>query len=87
MDVGFKSAGIHPVYANDVDFAACKTYGQNLGYIEHGPLNVKKVTDNNRGIDVIFGVLHVRVSQLLGKWTLKISEAHLFMISCQLLQA
>lgn len=55
MDVGFKSAGIHPVYANDVDFAACKTYGQNLGYIEHGPLNVKKVTDNNRGIDVIFG--------------------------------
>jgi len=56
MDIGFEKAGYEIVWANDFDKAACETYAENIGFIEHGDINsyipaLKKY----RGVDVVFG--------------------------------
>ena len=57
MDVGFMSAGILPVFANELDEAASMTYAANHGdYIQAGSiLDHFESLHRFRGVDVVFG--------------------------------
>lgn len=58
MDIGFSSAGIEAIWANDFDKAACDTYDANgLGKIEHGDINrlIPDLVKFKGKIDVVFG--------------------------------
>lgn len=57
MDVGFTSAGIRPVFANELDDAASRTYALNHGeHIQQGSIldHFDSLT-RHRGVDVVFG--------------------------------
>ncbi len=57
MDLGFEEAGFCPVWANDFDGAACKTYRLNHpGPIFEGPIQDHiQALKQLRGIDLVFG--------------------------------
>lgn len=57
MDVGFSSAGIRPVFANELDEAASRTYAANHGdHIQRGSiLDLLPSLHRFRGVDVVFG--------------------------------
>lgn len=57
MDVGFASAGIRPVFANELDDAASKTYALNHGdHVQQGSiLDHFESLNRHRGVDVVFG--------------------------------
>ncbi|WP_460410363.1 MULTISPECIES: DNA cytosine methyltransferase [unclassified Pseudomonas] len=57
MDVGFANAGIRPVFANELDGAACRTYAANHGsMIQEGSiLDHFQALETFKGVDVVFG--------------------------------
>jgi len=58
MDVGFQSAGVDVLWANDFDRAACETYSANgLGDIEHGDINqfIPSLKRFKGDLDIVFG--------------------------------
>ncbi|OOE10958.1 DNA (cytosine-5-)-methyltransferase [Stutzerimonas degradans] len=57
MDVGFASAGIRPVFANELDEAASRTYAANHGdHVQQGSiLDHFDSLKRHRGVDVVFG--------------------------------
>jgi DNA (cytosine-5)-methyltransferase 1 len=57
MDVGFANAGIQPVFANELDDAACRTYAANHGsVIQQGSiLDHFQALKSFKGVDVVFG--------------------------------
>lgn len=57
MDVGFSSAGIRPVFANELDEAASKTYAANHGaHVQQGSiLDHFESLHRFCGVDVVFG--------------------------------
>lgn len=57
MDVGFVSAGIHPVFANEIDDAACATYAANHGSViaPGNLLDYLGMLHRFKGADVVFG--------------------------------
>lgn len=57
MDVGFESAGITPVYANDIDSDACASYRLNhkAEMLEGDVRNFYDLFMTQKGIDFVFG--------------------------------
>lgn len=57
MDVGFVNAGIKPIFANELDEAACKTYAANHGsQIQQGSiLDHVEGLRRFQGVDIVFG--------------------------------
>jgi len=57
MDVGFVNAGIRPIFANELDSSACKTYAANHGDLIQPGSILDHFDDLHRfkGVDVVFG--------------------------------